>query len=235
MTEELALHQRLGQGAAVYGDERALRTLAALVDGARNDFFAGAALAGDEHARATTGHAPHEVHHGLHLLALADEAAHAEAAGDLGSELAVLVNDGALLEGLFDLRQKLAVLERLLDVVVGAETHGFDGLLRGREGRNHDDLQRVIPLPHGLEDLHAGPIGHGEIGDYEIEGRFGLKTSQGAAAALEELHLVSGSPQEHSKHLAQTGFVVCDKDACWHQAKPAFWGALGFGGLMETA
>ena len=47
VTEQLALEERLGDGAAVDGDERPLRA-PALVESAGDQLFAGAAFAGDE-------------------------------------------------------------------------------------------------------------------------------------------------------------------------------------------
>ena len=49
VAEHLALHQVLGDGPAVDGDERAGLAVAALVDLARHELLAGARLAGDEH------------------------------------------------------------------------------------------------------------------------------------------------------------------------------------------
>ena len=50
--EELALNERGDQGAAIHGHERPAGQRAAKVNGARHQFFAGAAFAGDQHRRA---------------------------------------------------------------------------------------------------------------------------------------------------------------------------------------
>src|SRR5678815_1895443 len=49
VTEELALEERLGDRAAVHGDERTVLSRALLVDFARRDLLAAAALAAQEH------------------------------------------------------------------------------------------------------------------------------------------------------------------------------------------
>jgi hypothetical protein len=48
VAEDLALHQVMGNGGAVEGDEGLIPTRAALVDGLGAHLLAGAALAGDE-------------------------------------------------------------------------------------------------------------------------------------------------------------------------------------------
>ncbi len=50
VTEQLALQQRFGNGAAIDGHERTLRPTRRRVQRARNDLFAGAALAGQKHS-----------------------------------------------------------------------------------------------------------------------------------------------------------------------------------------
>ena len=49
VAEQLALQQRLGNGRAIDGDERLVGAVAVLVDGAGDQFLAGAGLAADEH------------------------------------------------------------------------------------------------------------------------------------------------------------------------------------------
>src|SRR5216110_1934821 len=53
--EELRLEQILRHGAAVDGDEGLVAPGAAIMDGARQELLAGAALAGDQHARIGSG------------------------------------------------------------------------------------------------------------------------------------------------------------------------------------
>jgi hypothetical protein len=49
VAEELAFHQLAGDGAAVHCDERPFGARSGLVDQARHQLLAGAALAGDVH------------------------------------------------------------------------------------------------------------------------------------------------------------------------------------------
>jgi hypothetical protein len=50
MSEQLALEQRLGDGAAIHGDEGMPRAPAGLVNGPRHDLLSGTGFAYDEHA-----------------------------------------------------------------------------------------------------------------------------------------------------------------------------------------
>src|ERR1019366_9664338 len=51
MTEEFALQKRLRQSAAVNDDQGMISSRAGVMDGARHQFLAGAALSGDSHGR----------------------------------------------------------------------------------------------------------------------------------------------------------------------------------------
>ena len=73
VAEEFALQQRLGDGGAVDGDERLLRAVAVLVDGARDQFLAGAGFAADEHGDRLGGDAANLLVDRLHGAAVADD------------------------------------------------------------------------------------------------------------------------------------------------------------------
>ena len=60
--EELALEERLGDGAAVDRDERPRRARGLVVDQPRDPLLARAALAGDEHGGIDLGHPARQVH-----------------------------------------------------------------------------------------------------------------------------------------------------------------------------
>jgi hypothetical protein len=235
VTEQLALHQCFRQCAAVHGDEWLRLAFAGVVQRARDHLFAGTALAGDQHAGAPARHALHQVHHRAHAWPLADQIADPKRARDLGAQYAVLQHDGALLQRLFHLRQQLAVLEWLLDVVVGAQAHRLDSLLGGREGGDHDHLQRLVTPLGCAQYLHARAIGHGQIADHQIEHALALHARDGALHAIHQLDFVTGASHQDAQHLAQTGLVVANQDACAHQAKPARGGALFLLVLIEIA
>ena len=103
VAEELALHQRFGQGPAVDDHERLALALGALVDQARHALLAGAAFAGDEHGRAHGGHAVDELDDLAHRLAAAEDFG-LRTLRDLGAQPLVFDDDRLLLERLADER-----------------------------------------------------------------------------------------------------------------------------------
>ena len=76
VAEQLALEQRLGHGRAVDGDERARAPASGVVQRARHQLLAGAALAGDEHRGVGVGHPLDQLVHLPHGGALADQVRH---------------------------------------------------------------------------------------------------------------------------------------------------------------
>ena len=73
VAEQLALEQRLGDGAAVDRDERPGRARRLVVDEPRDPLLARAALAGDEHGGVDLGHPARQVHDLPHRAALGDD------------------------------------------------------------------------------------------------------------------------------------------------------------------
>ncbi len=71
--EQLRLEQRLDDGGAVDGDERALVPAAQLVNLSRDELLAGARFALDEHGEIGRGHALDAVAHGANREARSDE------------------------------------------------------------------------------------------------------------------------------------------------------------------
>src|SRR5262249_29877276 len=138
--EELRLHQGLGDGAAVDRDEGAGSARAFLVNGLRDQLLAGAALARHHHSREAVRRLADYLANLVHLPALPDEALEAALAAQLRAERLVLVLQPLALERVGDSQLDLVELERLGDVVVGAELHRFDsGLRRGKGGDDEDD------------------------------------------------------------------------------------------------
>ena len=74
MSEDLALHEILGDGAAIDGDEGLAATAGAGVQRLGAEFLAGAALAGDEHGSAGGRNALDLLEHRPHRRGLADKA-----------------------------------------------------------------------------------------------------------------------------------------------------------------
>ena len=90
MTEQLALEQRLGDGAAVDRDEAAAAARRRVVDRARDELLAGAGLADEEHGGGRLRGLVEQAEHLLHDRARADHRPEPVAVADLGAERLVL-------------------------------------------------------------------------------------------------------------------------------------------------
>ena len=155
VAEQLGLEQRLGDRAAVDGDERLVGARRQVVQRARDQLLAGAALAGDEHRGLGRRDPAHQLEHPLHRRRLADQAVEAEAPLQLGAQLEVVAHQRALLERALDDDVDLVDLERLGQVVVGAVLHRRDrGLGRG-EGGDHDHLRVRARRLDAVEHVEA--------------------------------------------------------------------------------
>ena len=74
VAEQLGFNEGFRNGAAGDGHKRAAGAGAEIMDGAGDQFLAGAAFAGDQHRGVEIGDAAHELIDALHLRAGADEA-----------------------------------------------------------------------------------------------------------------------------------------------------------------
>src|SRR5258705_2518724 len=120
VSEELGLHQGLGNGSAVDRDERPGPPRTLLMDRLRDQLLAGSALARDHHRREPVGGRPDDLEELVPLPALGHEALVAALAAELGPKLAVLVLEPLALERIGDGQLDLVQLERLGDLVGGA-------------------------------------------------------------------------------------------------------------------
>ena len=168
--EELGLHQPLGDGSAVDGDERLVAPVAVEVDGAGHQLLAGAALARDHDGGRAVGDLADGVEHLDHPAALADDVLEAVLGLELLPEVEVLVAELLALERVPDDEVDFVELERLGDVVVGAELHRLHrGLGRGHRG-DHDDRGVGGDLLGGAQHLQPVHLRHAQIGDDHVEG-----------------------------------------------------------------
>ncbi len=138
VAEEFAFHQRGNERAAIHGDEGHFRERAAKVNGARDEFLAGAAFAGDQHGGAGFFQARDHAQDVLNFGGGADDAVEiGDGVDALAQEL--IFGDEANFFGhaLEELAQAFDA-KRLFDVIVGALAHGvhggFDGTVAGHDG-----------------------------------------------------------------------------------------------------
>ena len=123
MAEKLALEHALGECLAVDRDERATDPVAPVMDQARDELFARAALALDEHGGVAGRDSPHQIHQGPALRAFGDDRLRAEPPGDFLAQGLVLALELLSLQRARHPGLKLEHLDRLADVVEGARAH----------------------------------------------------------------------------------------------------------------
>ena len=87
VAEEFGFEEGFRESTAIDGDEGGLSAKAILVDGAGDEFFSGAAFAGDENATGLRGDSLDQVKDGAHLRALADDVVEASEAAKFAAEV----------------------------------------------------------------------------------------------------------------------------------------------------
>jgi hypothetical protein len=100
--EDLRLQQRLGQRAAVDGDEGPARPLAGVMDGLGDDLLARPRFTLDEHGGARGRDPPHQLHYLGHLGGGREQAGQTVPVTHLGAEVRVLPPQGLRAEGALD-------------------------------------------------------------------------------------------------------------------------------------
>ena len=165
MAEQLGLDQLLGDGCTVHVDERLIGSQREAVQGAGDDLLAAAVLAGDEHAAAGRSGAADLLLQALHRLALANEDL---LEGEMPFEVAHLLAQAAVADGVVDGEQHALERERLLEKVVRAETRRPHGVVDRPVTGDHDH-RRPPRVPDALE--HGQPVDarKPQVEQHEIE------------------------------------------------------------------
>ena len=173
VAEELAFEQRFGERAAMNDDQRMEPARAGVVDGARDQFFAGAAFAGDQHRGVGGRDGLDGVKDLLHGFALADDVLGTGDFGDGFAQAHVFFFGAFVSERLLHQMRDLVGIERLGDVVVGAVLErGDGGFDRGVAG-HHDDDEIGIDLMHAALQFDAVGAAHLDVeqGEHPISFR----------------------------------------------------------------
>ena len=160
MAEDLALHQIIGDGGAVDGDEGLVPPRARAVDGLGAELLAGAALAGNEDGGLRGGRAVDQPIDHLHPGRSADETVIAVAAAILpvGVDQA---RQPLALESVAQRHQKALGCERLDEEVVSAAAHRLDREVdRAVSGDDdHGDPGGLAAEPpQQVEPVHVGQV-----------------------------------------------------------------------------
>ena len=168
VAEQLALEQALRDRCAVDRQIRFIVALAVLVNGASNQFLAGAALAGDQRRGIRAGQLADHLEHLLHRLAAADNAQVVILRLEQRLARDNLFHVASRLECVGDDLLELGHVKRLEQIVVRAEFHRLDRGLRRAKGGHHDHRQLSVVLPDAPQRLQPGDAAHANVHQHEI-------------------------------------------------------------------
>ena len=129
------------------------------MDGARQQLLAGAALAGDQHARIGAGD-----HVRLGELLLHGGAAR----DDLGAPVLVRGAEAGDAQRLLHLIEQLLLVDRLGEEAEGAHLRGLHGIRNRAVGGEDDDLQPRPAVLQLLEQPDAVHLVHAQVGDHQV-------------------------------------------------------------------
>src|ERR1700761_3505111 len=187
MAEDLALHQLLGDSAAIEGDEGLVAAVGAAMDRLGGDLLADTAFAGDEDGGAALGGALDDGVGGLHRQRRADEALEGVGFEDRGGGLDQSGQPAALQNVAQGGAQPLGG-EGLHEEVVGAAAHGVDR--QGDRAMGGDDDNRdVLGLGADLaQQFHAAAVGQADIQQHRL-GRLALDELPRRRQRIDRNHL----------------------------------------------
>ena len=137
-----------------------------------DEFFAGAGFAGDEDGGAGGRDLGDKVEHLEHPLAFADNIGERIALLEGAFEFDVFTFEVALTDLAFDFDKQFLVVPGLGEVVVGARLEGADGDVDGAVGGDQEDGRSAVALADFGQDFEARLIGHHEVEQDEVVGRF---------------------------------------------------------------
>jgi hypothetical protein len=138
--EQLALDQVRLEGGQMLGQKRPITARVVTMDGSGDQFLAGAALAGDEHASVARGHQGDALEHHLHDRAAADDFFRASCFRFRGSQHDL--RRWPAEQGTVDCFQRLAQIEWFCQVIEGSALNRLDRRWQVAE-RRHDNHRQV--------------------------------------------------------------------------------------------
>ena len=180
-----------------------LRRGLALVDRARQQLLAGAALAGDQHARIGAGD-----HVRLRELLFH----HGAARDDLGAPVFVGCAEAGDAQRLLHLVEQLLLVDRLGEEAERAHLRGLHRIGNRAVRGEDDDLQSRPAVLQLLQQADAVHLVHAQVGDHEV-GTEAAGGRERLRAALDGFDVVVLRAQADGQQAQQSRIVVDDQDA----------------------
>ena len=183
------------------------------MNGARDQVFADAAFARQQHRSARRRHAHHRSENLLHRRAAADDVVPAVLAAEFLFKLAVLVAQIADFERLADDGYQMIERKRLQQEIDGAGLHRLDRVLDRAERGHHDHRDMRIHAADDLEHLEAGHSGQLEIGEDQVGAIDQRQRFFGGRGLLD---IETGVEQLQFQDAAQLVFVFYNQNSFFH-------------------
>ncbi len=214
MAEEFGLEQRLGDRAAVDGDEGLGRARARPVNGLCEQLLAAAAFAAQQHAGIG----------GRHHLGLGEQLGHAIGAANDGLAPALVAaggidRRGGKRQGLVDLVEQRLAVEGLGQVAEDAACGGVDRIGDRAVRGEQDDRQRRVTGVDLVEQGQAIAAGQLHVAHHQLRPR-DSQLRERRFGRLDRGDTVAGRGEPHREQLQQIGVVV-------HQQQVGHGVALG--------
>ncbi len=182
------------------------------MDGFRHQFLAGPRFTAQQYGRI---HFRHFTDHGeqlLHRFAAAHQFIVLHAARHLFPQQDVLVDDLLLLQQFLHQQRQLLRLERLHQVVVGAELHGVHRRLHRTEGGDHDHQGLRVVFFDVFEHLDAAHLRHLYVQKHQVV-ILGDEHFQGFFAAIGPRHEIARFLQPADEGLSDDQFIIDHQDS----------------------
>ncbi len=205
VAEQLGLQQVAGDGGHIQRNEGLVRPRAVSVQGAGDQFLAGAGLAVDQHRDVGAGQAPYGPVDLLHGRGLTD---------DVGSDGGGRGGRGLFLAaatGTTDLIHRLVQVEGLGQVLEGPTVKGGYRALQVRVGGHDDHRQGRVAGVDLTQQVQAVDAGHADVGEDDI-GHVALQGLHDPHAVGEGGHVQFGLAQRLLQDPTDGAVVVDDPD-----------------------
>ena len=201
------------------------------MDGAGDQFFSGAAFAGDQDAAGLRRDSLDKVEDGAHLRTLADDVVETGEAAQFATKIAgfflPLQGFGDFVDGAAELIDELVVLD---DEAVGAGIDGGDGGFDGGDAGDQEEEGIGCDFLGELEEIDAGFAGHADVGNDDVED-LGFEFALGFGNVVGDFDAIAFLAESDFEELADGALVVNDEDVGF--AILMFRG--GFGGLHDVS
>ena len=190
------------------------------MNGAGQQLFACACFAMNQNGAVMLRHTRGHFKHTQQGLRVADDVFKTVVAVESRAEIAHFINQVLTLKGTMHGSQQRIVVNRLGDVVVGAEAHGLHGGFNRAKGCNQNDGRLYLVFVDATQQLNAVKIWHLQICNNKLRARLGEQL-QSFASRGGLSHLIACFRQLHLQNAAHAAVIIDHQNGfIGHEAAP---------------